>query len=97
LWAVSALAAMETTATNGSSTAQYASRENAFNSIIKTNGGQRLQIVATTGLKDQLQIVANSLLSQYEVTLAGVDASHARDVKLATTGGAKVVPSVFAR
>jgi hypothetical protein len=97
LWAVAARAPMENTQTNGSSTMQYATRDNAFNAIIKTNGGLRVTIVTATGLKDQMQIVANSLLSQYELTIAGVDAAHVRDLKLSTSSGAKVVPSVFAR
>jgi hypothetical protein len=97
LWAVAARAPMENTQTNGSSTVQFSSRENAFNSIIKTNGGMRITIVAASGLKEQLQTIANSLLSQYELTIAGIDAAHARDVKLSTATGAKVLPSVFAR
>lgn len=76
---------------------QTLSRENALNAIIKNNGGMRIVIVEATGLKAQMQIVAYSLLSQYELTIAGVDAQHVRDVKLSTTTGAKVLPSLFAR
>jgi len=97
VWAISVRPAVGQTATNGSTDALYNVRDNAYNSIIKTNGGLRMTIVAATGLKEQLQIVANSLLSQYELTIAGVDAAHARDLKIATSGGAKVIPSVFAR
>jgi hypothetical protein len=97
MWAITARGTNEQTATNGSSTVQTSTRENAFNSIIKNNGGMRVTIVEATGLKNQLQMVANSLLSQYELTIAGVDAAHARDLKLSTASGAKVVPSVFAR
>ena len=97
LWSVAARAPMENTQTNGSSTLQYSARENAINSIVKTNGGTRITIVAATGLKEQLQTIANSLLSQYELTISGVDPQHVRDLKLSTTSGAKVIPSVFAR
>ena len=97
VWSVSARMPMENTATNGSSTVKYSSRENAINSIIKTNGGMQINIVAATGLKDQLQMVANTLLSQYELTIAGVDAAHIHDLKITTSSGAKVIPSVFAR
>ena len=87
LWAVSARGSAQETL----------SRENALNAIIKNNGGLRVVIVEATGLKTQLQMVAYSLLSQYELTIAGVDPQHVRDVKLSTAGGAKVVPSLFAR
>lgn len=87
LWAVSARGTMQETL----------SRENALNAIIKNNGGQRLVIVEASGLKTQLQTVANSLISQYELTLSGVDPQHVRDVKLSTTSGGKVLPSLFAR
>jgi hypothetical protein len=76
---------------------QPISRENTLNTIVKNNGGVRITIVESTGLKSQLQAVANSLLSQYELTLAKVDPAHVRDVKLTTSTGAKVLPSVFAR
>lgn len=72
-------------------------RENVFNSIIKNNGGLRITIGDPAGLKDQLQIVANSLLSQYELTIKGVEPAKAHDLKITTKDGAKVLPSVFAR
>ena len=97
VWAISVRTAVEQTVSNGSSTALYNVRDGAFNSMIKNNGGLRMTIVAATGLKDQLQIVANSLISQYELTIAGVDAAHARDLKITTAGGAKVLTSAFAR
>ena len=87
LWAVSARGSAQETL----------SRESALNAIIKNNGGLRVVIVEATGLKTQLQMVAYSLLSQYELTIAGVDPQHVRDVKLSTASGAKVVPSLFAR
>jgi hypothetical protein len=97
VWSVTVRASSEQTTTNGSSTALYNVRDSAFNSIIKNNGGLHVTIVDVTGLKSQLQTIANSLLSQYELTIDGIDAAHARDVKLATASGAKVVPSVFVR
>jgi len=72
-------------------------RENALNMIVKGNGGERLTINVASGLKTQLQSVANSLLSQYNVTIAGIDPPHVRDVKLSTASGAKVVTSLFAQ
>jgi hypothetical protein len=72
-------------------------RENALNMIVKGNGGERLTINVPSGLKSQLQSVANSLLSQYNVTIAGIDPPHVRDVKLSTSTGAKVVTSLFAQ
>jgi hypothetical protein len=72
-------------------------RENVFNSIIKNNGGLRITIGDPAGLKDQLQLVANSLLSQYELTIKGVEPAKAHDLKITTKDGAKVLPSVFAR
>jgi hypothetical protein len=72
-------------------------RENVFNSIIKNNGGMRITIGEPAGLKDQLQLVANSLLSQYELTIKGVEPSKAHDLKITTKDGAKVLMSVFAR
>jgi len=97
VWAIAVRPASEQTSTNGSAAVLSITRENAFNSIIKNNGGMRITIVEASGLKSQLQMVANTLLSQYELTIAGTDVAHARDLKLATTAGAKVVPSVFAR
>jgi hypothetical protein len=97
VWAVSARMPVENTASNGSSTIQYSTREHALNSLIKTNGGLQVNLVAATGLKDQLQMIANTLLSQYELTISGVDAAHVHDLKLTTSSGAKVIPSVFAR
>ena len=97
LWAVAVRPASEQTVTTGSSAAVSINRENAFNSIIKNNGGMRVTIGEASGLKNQLQVIANTLLSQYELTIAGIDAAHARDAKLATASGAKVVPSVFVR
>jgi hypothetical protein len=76
---------------------QPISRENTLNTIVKNNGGMRITIAEATGLKSQLQLVANSLLSQYELTISKIDPAHVRDVKLTTATGAKVVPSVFAR
>jgi hypothetical protein len=72
-------------------------RENVFNSIIKNNGGLRITIGDPAGIKDQLQLVANSLLSQYELTIKGVEPAKAHDLKITTKDGAKVLPSVFAR
>lgn len=97
VWAIAARAPMENTQTNGSSTAQYSVRENALNSMVKTNGGMRITIVAATGLNEQLKMIANTLLSQYELTIAGIDAAHVHDLKLSTASGAKVIPGVFAR
>jgi hypothetical protein len=97
LWAIGVHPVEESRATNGSLSALYASRDNALNNMVKANGGQRITIINSSGLKAQLQAVANSLLSQYELTINGVDASHAHDLKLTTASGAKVVTSVFAR
>lgn len=87
LWAVSARGTAQETL----------NRETVLNAVIKNNGGARIVIVEATGLKVQLQAVANSLLSQYELTIAGADAAHAHDLKMTTGSGAKVVPSVFVR
>jgi hypothetical protein len=76
---------------------QPATRENALNMIVKGNGGVRLTINASSGLKSQLQMVANSLLSQYELTIAGVNALNVRDLKITTMSGARVISSVFVR
>jgi hypothetical protein len=72
-------------------------RENVFNSIIKNNGGLRITIGDPAGLRDQLQLVANSLLSQYELTIKGVEPTKVHDLKITTKDGAKVLPSLFAR
>lgn len=87
VWAISA----------GGLAQQTTSRENTLNTIVKNNGGMRVTILEATGLKGQLQAVANSLLSQYELTIAGTDAAHVRELKLSTASGAKVIPSLFVR
>jgi hypothetical protein len=87
LWAVSVRGSVQ----------QPPMREQALNMIVKGNGGERLTINVASGLKNQLQSVANSLLSQYNVTIAGIDPPHVRDVKLSTASGAKVVTSLFAQ
>lgn len=71
-------------------------REEALDTIVKGNGGQRTTTLST-GLHDQLQTIANSLLSQYLLTIADTDPQHVKQLKISTTGGAKVVPSTFAR
>lgn len=72
-------------------------RENTLNVIVKNNGGERSTIVTSTGLKDQLQMVANSLLSQYVLTIDGTDPQHVQQLKISTSGGAKVQQTVFVR
>jgi hypothetical protein len=72
-------------------------REAILNAVTQNSGGLRLSIVAPTGLENQLKIVANSLLSQYSITFARTNTGGVKGLKIETTRGGKVLPTVFMR
>jgi hypothetical protein len=60
VWAVSV---------SGSNTTETPSRDAVLNEAPKMSGGQRETIVGSTGLQNQLKVIANSLLSQYALQI----------------------------
>ncbi|HYT74333.1 MAG TPA: hypothetical protein VEL79_06265 [Vicinamibacterales bacterium] len=68
-----------------------------LNTVTLNSGGLRLTIVEPTGLVSQLKVIANSLLSQYTITFARQGGGALKNLKIDTTRGGKVLPTVFVR
>jgi hypothetical protein len=74
------------------------SREMVLNALTDRTGGQRQVITDTISLQNRLKSIANSLLSQYELTYIRPDnVSAVKDVQISTKRGAKVLKTRWAR
>lgn len=73
-------------------TPETPSRDAVLNALTKATGGQRETIVGSTGLQNQLKVIANSLLSQYRLQLAR-PAADVKALKIVTPKGKALVSS----
>jgi hypothetical protein len=89
LWAISLV---------GSVMYNAPAREAMLSAVAEANGGMRMHATAATGLETLLKQVANSLLSQYEVTFMTKQATpDPKKITMETTRGAKVLLSPWMR
>jgi len=72
-------------------------RENVLNVITQASGGMRFTAVEPSGLDAMLSKVANSITAQYSVTFARPDTSPAKNVKMETSRGAKILLTPWMR
>jgi von Willebrand factor type A domain len=72
-------------------------RESVLNTVTQSSGGMRLTAFEPSALEGLLKQVANTLLSQYTVTFARPGDGPAKNVKMETTRGAKVLVTPWMR
>jgi hypothetical protein len=82
LWVVS----VETSTDTGATT-----REQVWGQVTVASGGMRKSTVGVSGLEAQMKSVANSLLSQYTLTLARKGGGGVKPLKGQTSAGAQVL------
>jgi hypothetical protein len=76
---------------------QSVNREEVLNKITAANGGLRLTSIDASGLQPNLMIVANSLLSQYEITFTRTGNDKPKSTTFATAKGGKVLQTPWMR
>ena len=77
--------------------ATSSNREEVLNVVTKGSGGMRLTVVEATGLEAMLKTVANSLLSQYNVTFVRPGSGAVKRTEMQTKSGGKVLMTPWMR
>ncbi len=72
-------------------------REEVLNVVTRASGGMRLTAVEATGLESLLKSIANSLLSQYNVTFTRPANAEVKSTQMETSKGGKVLLTPWMR
>ena len=78
-------------------TATSSNREEVLNVVTRASGGMRLTVVEASGLESMLKSVANSLLSQYNVTFVRPADASVKSTQMETRKGGKVLLTPWMR